>query len=480
MSLNREQKKEVEALMTISSQEKNDKKGHRGRFRKRDCEKMRYPSLIGKEPIQRQGSRSKQEVYEEAWRLMEQDRKTCTAAEASFSDIEKEMIYAKLLPIKQAGGDYLAAIDAGWKSSRNKTGFEHIPLADFWKDYVTSKIKNRDWKRQNTITANDRIWRLEKDRLFKQPLGIFTDAVTGRGQIKAFLERHKCKWKARKSALSALSYIRGFLTYIKAKTDAGGTLLNKALINEVCDYEAVLPEGLEPEQPNRAATLAQICSLIDALSHGLYRTNNRGREVQPKAAEIILKCFMGARSELVHLWNWSIWNRETGRITIPKEMTKMKTHNQVFKVSEIPFLEEWLWWAWEIDGRPSDDQPICRSGRGETERLSKKWMNMNKHIFSVSHENRLYDLETEIKPAKTHRNHIRSAFITYAQTMTGLGAESMEITRASIVTIAEDKHCWDSYVDPNADQESAKRFFELTPDNYKQILKEEIDKIEEY
>ena len=55
MSLNREQKKKVEAIITISSQEKNGKKGHRGYFKKRECEKMGYASLIGVKPIQRQG-----------------------------------------------------------------------------------------------------------------------------------------------------------------------------------------------------------------------------------------------------------------------------------------------------------------------------------------------------------------------------------------------------------------------------------------
>ena len=64
--------------------------------------------------------------------------------------------------------------------------------------------------------------------------------------------------------------------------------------------------------------------------------------------------------------------------------------------------------------------------------------------------------------------------------MCGLGAESMGITSASIATIAEDKDSWESYLDPNADQESAKKFFELTPDNCQQVFKEEMGKIEGY
>ena len=64
--------------------------------------------------------------------------------------------------------------------------------------------------------------------------------------------------------------------------------------------------------------------------------------------------------------------------------------------------------------------------------------------------------------------------------MCGLGVESMGITSASIATIAEDKDSWESYLDPNEDQESAKKFFELTPDNYQQVLEEEMGKIEGY
>ena len=107
---------------------------------------------------------------------------------------------------------------------------------------------------------------------------------------------------------------------------------------------------------------------------------------------------MGARSEHIHLWKWSIWNRERGRIIIPKHQTKLKKADVEFNVSQIPFLKNWLWWGWNIDGRPNDNQPICGSGRGITEKAIKKWMNMNREIFSVSHEDGFYDLEKKIDP----------------------------------------------------------------------------------
>ena len=70
------------------------------------------------------------------------------------------------------------------------------------------------------------------------------------------------------------------------------------------------------------------------------------------AAWIVLKLFMGARTDLLQRWDWSIveWNNE--RVRIPKKLTKNKKEDVVFDFKEIPNFKEWIVWAWGSEGKP--------------------------------------------------------------------------------------------------------------------------------
>ncbi len=479
--LSKAQKKKVDQIATVETQ---GDRGHRGRFLKRKCADHGYPSLADGKSVQRTGTGSKQKVYQVLWAKREEAGQMIEAYK-TLTSLEREQILNRAAEVKAKGQNPLDAMTLGAGKLNTETEYDDIPIGTFWKDYVADKtrgknIEDKVWKSPKHLKENRWFYEKEKDGIFSQPLSVFRDKIKGRKQLELMFKRYATEWKAKKTCKLKLSYIREFLKWIEEGTKEGGFTLSGETIGAICSSKAVIPKGKKASRENRAATIAQACSLIDGMSHCKYRTCNRGRPPRPRAGYIVMKLFMGARSELIPLWKWSVWNKEAGRIVIPANQTKGKEVDVEFNVSQIPPLEKFLPWAWEIDGCPSDNEFIT-GHHCHTDGNRKTWINMNKNIFSVSEKQRLYDLSSEIKPRETHHNLERSAFITYGKIMAGLAeSESMEITRATIARVAEDETCWGDYVDKSVDVESAKKFFELTPDNYQQVLKEEVGKIEEY
>ena len=173
---------------------------------------------------------------------------------------------------------------------------------------------------------------------------------------------------------------------------------------------------------------------------------------QKLAGWIVFKLFTGAHTLLLQQWKWSIVDWEKGMIRIPKEQTKLKKNAIHYSISEVPNLKEWLKWAWEIDGKPAPDKKIAHKSQPTITKHIAKAMNQKKELF-------IQDKRKKIVPMDTHRNFMRSGFITYGIEIIGVGKVSK---------IAEDRHNLDKYLAFDAATDGgpeAEKFFGLLPSN---------------
>ena len=176
-------------------------------------------------------------------------------------------------------------------------------------------------------------------------MSTFGDVATGRDAFRRMFERHRDGWKSRNTARSVVSFIRNYLLWIEGKNP---DLINVVVLDAICRLDAIVPKGLKKEQENFAATPEMAQSLIEWAVQSDWKI----------CGAVILKLFIGARTNLLHQWKWSIVDWDKKAITIPKGQSKLK-RTYSFSFDCIPHLEEALRWAWEQDGRPSPQDPIA-------------------------------------------------------------------------------------------------------------------------
>lgn len=294
-------------------------------------------------------------------------------------------------------------------------------IGDFWPAYVARKKADKKWGKRNA-KAQDSFYELMKDGLMQNPIKNFIYVRTGQNIVREALKKYRSQStrNAENTIKGAKSKIRTFLFYVASEVEA----LNRATLREIFSDEYLMPSGLELEAKNEAIDVVQSRYLLGYMAaHQL-------------AGWIVFKLFMGARTLLVQEWKWSIVDWDRSRIRIPKHQTKLKKSDISFSISEIPNFEEWLKWAWEIDGRPKPNDRIVRYSQPTVTRLVAKAINEKKELFAK-------DMRKTIKPSETLRNFMRSGFITYGIQIPSLGI-------GKVMKIAEDTHnlhkylAWDS------------------------------------
>ena len=72
-------------------------------------------------------------------------------------------------------------------------------------------------------------------------------------------------------------------------------------------------------------------------------------------------------------------------------------------------------------------------------------------------------LNKEIVLGKTHRNFVRSAFISYGNQLINDGGYG--ITKEQIQLVAEDNESWNSYLDSRATSKLGAEWFGMKPDD---------------
>ncbi len=417
-------------------------------------------------------------------------QKELSVVEREFSDLERNQLLAKAIEIKSKGINPLDALENGGKSLIALGKFKDKKIKDWWSSFCQHRGGHWSAKVKGDY---DNFYRQEKDQFFANKLEVFTQIETSKARkvVKDLFHRNRQPrkiiakdrfgnthprtqkgWQRKSTADQFRSKLKCFFEYLRSTNEGNTLTLDR--ITDILDKEYIYPKDFLPERRNYAATPQQIAILIHSLSYMTHRSSNRGSPSKPKAGYIVLKCFIGARSTLIHQWDWSIWNREKRQISIPASKTKLKNDPVIFSTRWIPHLEDWLEWAWTIDGCPAPNQPICKCAKETTERNTKETINQYKRIFAIPDREGKIDYEAEIKPEETHHNMLRSAFITYGSILTKLKPpKNLDFDVHKVSTIAEDSDCWDEYYDKskNIDGETlATEYFSMTPDSYKQYL----------
>ena len=206
---------------------------------------------------------------------------------------------------------------------------------------------------------------------------------------------------------------------------------------------------LKKEQENFAAAPEMAQSLIEWAVQSDWKI----------CGAVILKLFIGARTNLLHQWRWSIIDWDDKKITIPESQSKLK-RTYSFSFDCIPHLEKALRWAWEQDGRPSSQDPIAPCCQPKFTNMKKAWINDHREIFAVIDSHGHKDLDKEIKPIETHKNMERAAFITYGAKL-ALNVNDNGFTRDNVALVAEDEQSWESYRDKKRTYQQAEEYFAL-------------------
>ena len=351
---------------------------------------------------------------------------------------ERSRILREYLRWKEKGVDPFLALEEGSKILLQVGVDGDRLIGSFWKNYVDRKIRDGDWGTRHQI-GQQTFYRATKDTLMKLPVKEFITPFKGKETVKKLLlsYRRNGKREARNTQRGMKSKIQTFLYFITSEVE----ILSRATLNEIFQDQHLFPTGLRPEADNVAISAAQAKYLI-------------GRMAKEKLAGwIVLKLFMGARTLLLQEWTWSIVNWEDNLIHIPKNQTKLKKNAVKFVFSEIPNFEQWLRWAWEIDGKPDSSAKIVNVTQPTVTNLVKKAINANKELFGES------DGRKTIRPAETHRNFMRSGFITYGIQKIGVGA---------VAKIAEDTHNLHKYLaldSSTGDRPESEKFWSLIPED---------------
>ena len=348
---------------------------------------------------------------------------------------EKAHILREAAEIKSKGLDPIEVMREGTKSfSMNQKDLKK-PIGDFWKEYYEKRADQGRWGTRHQ-TLQRQFYNDTLDGFMTFPVKSFRSEKEGIKAVRETLEA----WvnndrRSVNSVRAAKSKMSCFLQYVASETDVINTATIKAIFSKGRDLD---PPRLIPEQENSRLDPLQAEYLIQCMSE------------QKCAAWIVLKLFMGARTELLQKWRWSIveWNNK--RIRIPQKLTKNKKEDVVFDFDEIPNFEDWIVWAWEKEGKPAPAKMICNNSQPTITNRVKKAMNANKKLF-------VDDGRKKLCPVETHRNFMRSAFISF-------GLERLGIT--TVIRVAEDRHNLDKYLKMDGKRSmsvEAKYYWSLTP-----------------
>ena len=484
--------KSLTRYLTISRYNPNGKsKGFRGRWKTKPLKDDRIHLDI--KPIYRQ---TQAQVETAAISLLEESResKDLGVAERAFTEEERNEIFTKCLQLKKKKIDIIGALVRGESEIQAEGEYAQLKLSHFWQRFLDAPRKST-WSKKNR-EAYESLFKWEENKFFASSLSTFVKAEIALPVVQQLFSRnHQPKavtyntfgkmlprktkgWKSRSACMAHRSRIKVFFHWLRLQPE--GSCLNATTIEDFLNPEIIFPPDLTDREQDSAANLEQVACLIECFARNAHRKNKRGLKSNPQAGYIVFKLFMGARSELLQHWKWSVWDRVNDEIVIPADQTKLKKGRIRFSTSWIPNFDKWLQWAWEIDGKPSAGKPICSNTRTVKEKIKRKFFNDHKAIFAL--EDKMTgrrDLRAKIKPSETHKNFERNTFISYGMSLAYLDeSKSMGITSIRIATIAEDRHNLDKYIDVNkqVDHDTALKFFEMTPETYQQYLPKDFGK----
>lgn len=350
---------------------------------------------------------------------------------------ERANILREAAEIKSKGLDPIEVMREGAKTLSIDQKDLNKPIGDYWREYYEKRVDQNAWGMRHQ-TLQRQFYRDTKEGFMQTLLISFRSERQGIQIVRKALK--KWAYPSRSSVNSvraARSKMSAFLLYVAGETDAIDTATIKAIFGKGRDLN---PLGLRPEQENSRITPQQARYLIPCMAE------------KKCAAWIVFKLFMGARTELLQRWNWSVVEWEDQRVRIPKKLTKNKKEDVVFDFGEIPNFKEWIEWAWNHEGKPDPSEKICNYSQPSITNRVKDAMNANKALF-------IDDRRKKLSPADTHRNFMRSAFISYGLEQLGM---------AKVMRIAEDRYNLDKYIKMDGARsisEETKEYWSLTPEN---------------
>lgn len=337
--------------------------------------------------------------------------------------------------IVEGGGDPLLAMKEGFDliSSWGKLGDKRI--GSFWEDYFNRKVDSGNWSARE-ITRQKTFHREVQNTFMQAKVKSFLKPTDGRKKIEFCIKAYRNQNRNATNTIKTLqSNMRAFLGYLAGQVEQ----LTPVMVKDLFDSRYLLiPTGTRPEADNVAVSVDQAVYLLKYM-------RDKGHP-----AWIVFKLFIGARTLLLQQWKWSVVDWHSESIRIPRDLTKTKKSDINFPIADVPNLKSWLQWAWELDGKPSPDQPICKASQPTITNKIKEAMNADKGLFQK-------DKRKKINPSRQFRNFLRSAFITYGVEVLGVG---------KVMKIAEDRYNLDKYltsdtqVGPTSESE---RYFKLQP-----------------
>lgn len=337
----------------------------------------------------------------------------------------------------EKGIDPIAALAEGVIQLETYGEHGEAEIGSFWPDYVARKKEAGEWGTRY-LRAQESFFDETKETFMRRPVKTFISAASGRDAVAHDLEKYRSRSKrnAKNSIRGAKSKMKSFLSHVAAMVDA----LKAATVSEIFSRSyLILPTGTRAEAADASINAKQAKYLIQ------YMAERR------MAGWIVFKLFMGARTLHLQQWQWSVVNWEREMIRIPKDQTKLKKNEIRFTFDDIPNFKQWLEWAWNTDGSPTPETPICRFSQPTITKHVAKAINLNKGLFTD-------DKRKTIKPAETLRNFMRSGFITHGIERLGVG---------KVIRIAENKHNLNRYIandSATGGTAEADKFWSLTPD----------------
>lgn len=350
---------------------------------------------------------------------------------------ERANILREAAEIKSKGLDPIEVMREGSRNlSINQEDLER-PIGEFWDEYYSKRVDQGRWGTRHQ-TLQRQFCRETKDGFMQIPIKSFRSEKEGIGVVRETLEA----WvnedrRAMNSVRAVKSKMSCFLQYVASETDVIDTATIRAIFSIGRDLD---PKDLTGEQENSKITPEQARYMIVQMAD------------QKCAAWIVFKLFMGARTDLLQRWNWSVVEWHNERVRIPEKLTKNKKEDVVFDFKEIPNFKAWIEWAWNYEGKPDSSKGICNYSQPTITNRVKKAMNANKKLF-------IDDARNKLCPAETHRNFMRSAFISYGLEQLGM---------AKVMRIAEDRYNLDKYIKMDGARsisEETKEYWSLTPEN---------------
>ena len=443
----------------------------RMRWLKRELKKGGFHALLAR--LEATGGEQQETYHSTRKEALESARSILSAersvgqAEAEFSVVRREQIFAQALELETKGIDPFVAMRRGAAELEKERTVANKTLGHYWPKYFQEKQDLKIDERRLSHLKSMAKKLQESSGLMSQPIKVFLEEKGARRVIiNAF--KNNQQWEAKATRSRVLSGLKLFVEWIAETEDGEG--LSTATIKEAFNKDRVFRALPAPSAPreNVAATIEQVKSVVEFVKHhGLGPKEHGGL-----AGWLVAKMFMGCRTDRLHgksgqhsksaglVWRWNHFDIEAGSINIPKNLTKNKRGIQM-PMSRFPNLKAWLAWARKMDRVTESNARLCNYSDTAVGDHFNKWVNEHKKVWAVADGRGKIDLRRTITVGKSYHNLMRGSFLSYGLAVAH-NTDHWDVDDVS--RMMDDYKSHDSYEDIGISLAVAKAYFGMRPD----------------